>query len=237
MDITEYYVLAKQIARKKYARLPQAATDSIELQDLEQEAYVGLIQAVQHFDPARGIAFHSYARPRITGAILDSLRRADILPQDKRRDVRELVASKEDVSKQLGREPDTEELSIITGKTTAEIREIERLSSIRIHSEHSLGQAESEDSLTLEERAAVLPRQEADLLGRDVDDCMDGSLTEIERSVIQFRFLGGLKLGAIGDLLGKPLQTIHNVSKRAQEKLKDCLEGKGWDVDEALRVL
>ena len=107
MDITEYYVLAKQIARKKYARLPQAATDSIELQDLEQEAYVGLIQAVQHFDPARGIAFHSYARPRITGAILDSLRRADILPQDKRRDVRELATSKEDVSKQLGREPDT----------------------------------------------------------------------------------------------------------------------------------
>ena len=107
MDITEYYVLAKQIARKEYARLPQAASDSIELQDLEQEAYVGLIQAVQHFDPTRGIAFHSYARPRITGAILDSLRRADILPQDKRRDVRELVASKEDVSKQLGREPDT----------------------------------------------------------------------------------------------------------------------------------
>ena len=237
MDITEYYVLAKQIARKEYARLPQTASESIELQDLEQEAYIGLIQAFQHFDPTRGIAFHSYAQPRITGAILDSLRRADLLPQDKRRDVREWTASKEDLSKQLGREPDTEELCVITGKTTAEIREIEMLSSIRIHSEHSLGQVESEDSPTLEEMATVLPQQEADLLGREVDDCMDENLSDIERSVIHYRFLGGVKLATLGEMLGKPLQTIHNISRRAQKKLKDCLEGKGWDVDEALTVL
>jgi RNA polymerase sigma factor for flagellar operon FliA len=237
MAVTEYYVLARQIARREYARLPRAASVGIELQDLEQEAYIGLIQAAQRFDPARGIAFRSYAQPRITGAVLDSLRREDILPEDRRREVRELAAVEEDLRKQLGQEPGVDELSAVTGKTPAEIREI-KARSVRIVPESSLAPGEGEESLSLEEMAAVRPGQGADLLGRDVDDCVDEVLPEVERRVICYRFLGEeLTLATIGEMLGRPLPTVFNISQRAQQKLKDCLEGKGWGVDDALGVL
>ena len=57
----------------------------VDLDDLVSAGSMGLINAVTSFDPSRGLAFSTYAAPRIRGAILDDLRRSDHVPRSIRR--------------------------------------------------------------------------------------------------------------------------------------------------------
>lgn len=74
-DIEPWLPLADTIARRVLARVPP----SVEIDDLRSEARLALLQAVKRFDPARGVPFGAYARRRISGAVLDFLRRIDPL--------------------------------------------------------------------------------------------------------------------------------------------------------------
>jgi len=79
--IERYLPLCRRIARATKV-LPTAARGS---DDLEAAGVVGLIQAVDRFDPSRGIPFEGYAVLRVRGAILDEVRRLDELTRDARR--------------------------------------------------------------------------------------------------------------------------------------------------------
>ena len=79
--IERYLPLCRRIARATKV-LPTAARGS---DDLEAAGVVGLIQAVDRFDPSRGIPFEGYAALRVRGAILDEVRRLDELTRDARR--------------------------------------------------------------------------------------------------------------------------------------------------------
>lgn len=83
--IERYLPLCRRIARATRV-LPTPARG---LEDLEAAAVVGLIQAVDRFDPSRGIPFEGYAALRVRGAILDEVRRLDDLTRDARRLARE----------------------------------------------------------------------------------------------------------------------------------------------------
>lgn len=70
---------------------------------------LGLMSALKTFDVQRGLAFSTYAVPRIRGAILDELRRQDHVPRSIRRKMREIAQSRETLMRALGRAPrDTE---------------------------------------------------------------------------------------------------------------------------------
>jgi RNA polymerase sigma factor for flagellar operon FliA len=77
--------LVKDIAKRFHGRVPPCIT----LDDLVSAGMVGLIQAVDRFDRARGLKFRSYAQHRIHGAMLDFLREEDPLSRTERRRVRE----------------------------------------------------------------------------------------------------------------------------------------------------
>ena len=66
-----------------------------EFDDLVSAGTIGLMNAVDNFDPGRGLAFSTFAAPRIRGAILDDLRRRDHVPRSIRRKQRELNRAKE----------------------------------------------------------------------------------------------------------------------------------------------
>ncbi len=66
---------------------------------------LGLISALESFDPTRGLAFSTYAVPRIRGAILDELRRQDHVPRSIRRKTREVAQAREALMRTLGRAP------------------------------------------------------------------------------------------------------------------------------------
>lgn len=114
---TVYY-----IARRIHERLPQ----QVPLDDLVNAGVIGLIEAVRSFNPGKSVPFKSFAKFRIRGAILDSLRELDWgsrLLRHKGRQVEEAISK---LSKQLGRQPEGEEIAAELNITIDELYEITR---------------------------------------------------------------------------------------------------------------
>jgi RNA polymerase sigma factor FliA len=78
--ILHYSPLVKFVSGRVLSRLP----DSLDSADLVSYGILGLIDAIEKFDPGRGFKFETYAVPRIRGAILDELRSIDWVPRSVR---------------------------------------------------------------------------------------------------------------------------------------------------------
>src|SRR3954462_2369192 len=100
----------EQLARRVAATMPH----SIDIGDLVQDGVIGLIDAAQRFDEARGIKFETFAERRIRGAMIDALRR-DAWPRGVRRQRRELEAAREVLRRELGHEPSIADLAAKVG--------------------------------------------------------------------------------------------------------------------------
>jgi RNA polymerase sigma factor for flagellar operon FliA len=92
--------LARNLALRLAGRVPA----SVDLDDLIAAGVLGLIDAVDRFDPSRAIPFEAYARTRIQGAILDAMRAEDHLSRRERRKSREADHAEERLRMKLGRE-------------------------------------------------------------------------------------------------------------------------------------
>src|SRR5215204_7313508 len=97
------YHVAQQLAR--------ARANDVELDDLVSAGTLGLIDAFENFDTSRGLAFSTFAAPRIRGAMLDELRRIDRVPRSVRRKTRQLDGATTALASSLGREPEHSELA------------------------------------------------------------------------------------------------------------------------------
>ena len=97
----------KYIARRIHERLPQ----HVPFDDLLHAGIVGLMDALHKFDPTKNVRFPSYAKFRIRGAILDSLRDMDWSPRDLRRKARRLETVMQKLQTELGRSASEPELA------------------------------------------------------------------------------------------------------------------------------
>jgi RNA polymerase sigma factor FliA len=105
--ILEHLPQVRLIARRIYERLPE----NVSLDDLISTGVVGLIAAVDHFDPAQGVQLKTYAEHKIRGAILDGLREMDWAPKNKRRRAKQIEAAIASVEQRLGRTPAEDEIA------------------------------------------------------------------------------------------------------------------------------
>jgi RNA polymerase sigma factor FliA len=99
--------LVRYVARDLWKQI----NGKLELQDLVSAGTMGLIDAVEGFDPGRGLAFSTFATPRIRGAMLDHIRRWDHVPRSVRRKQRALQEGRETLGARMGREPTRAELA------------------------------------------------------------------------------------------------------------------------------
>ena len=97
------YFVARQISH--------GVAKYVEFDELVSAGSLGLINALHSFDPARGLAFSTFAAPRIRGAVLDELRRQDSVPRSIRRKTRELNAAAEALGRKNGQRPTEKELA------------------------------------------------------------------------------------------------------------------------------
>jgi RNA polymerase sigma factor for flagellar operon FliA len=104
------------IARRIHDRLP----DYISLDDLISTGVLGLMAAIDNFDPALGVQLNTYAERRIRGAIIDSLRDMDWAPRETRKRSKLIEAAIHRAKQRLGREPGEEEIAAELGITEAE---------------------------------------------------------------------------------------------------------------------
>ncbi len=106
--LVEYYrPHAARVARRVKSRLPR----TVEIADLQAAGDVGLIQAIQNFDPERGVPFEAFCEHRVRGAILDELRRLDWLPRPMRNRLNQKKEVMEDLRGRLGRNPSDSEIA------------------------------------------------------------------------------------------------------------------------------
>src|SRR5579872_2492585 len=105
--ILEHLPQVRLIARRIQERLPE----NISLEDLISTGVVGLISAIDNFDPSHNVKLKTYAEYKIRGAILDSLRGLDWAPRQKRRKAKQIEAAISSAEQQLQRLPTEDEIA------------------------------------------------------------------------------------------------------------------------------
>src|SRR5580698_1890964 len=105
--VLEHLPQVRIIASRIHDRLP----DHISLEDLISTGVVGLLAAIDNFDPSLNVQLKTYAEHRIHGAIMDSLRGMDWAPRDIRKRSRLIEAAIHRVKQRLGREPGEDEIA------------------------------------------------------------------------------------------------------------------------------
>ena len=117
--ILEHLPQVRLIARKIHERLPE----NVSLDDLISTGTLGLIAAIDRYDPTLNVKLKTYAEYKIRGAILDSLRGLDWAPRQRRRRVKQIEQAVVALEQQLQREPTEEEIARELGLNLDEYRQ------------------------------------------------------------------------------------------------------------------
>lgn len=115
--VHKYLHLVKYVAGRISVNLPP----NVEINDLINDGILGLIDAIEKYDDARGVKFETYAITRINGAILDALRSLDWVPRAVRQRARELDRVYQELELELGRAATDEEVAARMGISLKEL--------------------------------------------------------------------------------------------------------------------
>ncbi|MFK7822628.1 MAG: FliA/WhiG family RNA polymerase sigma factor [Oligoflexales bacterium] len=114
--VNDYAPLVSFIARRIAARLPA----SVDINDLISTGFIGLLEAIDKYDPTMENKFKTYGEWRIRGAILDELRNLDLVPRSVRDKIKLKQKKEKELEQKLGRKPSIAELSEAMGIDTSE---------------------------------------------------------------------------------------------------------------------
>lgn len=103
--------LVRRIAMQVASRLPR----NVQLDDLIQEGMMGLLDAINRYEPKPSASFETYAKARIRGSIYDSLREDDVIPRHVRDKITQLERASEELRQSLGRPPEDNEIAAHVG--------------------------------------------------------------------------------------------------------------------------
>lgn len=144
--IERHRPLVERIARQTLVRLPPSVT----WDELVSAGYLGLIEAVDRFDPERNVDFSAFARNRIRGAMLDALREMDVLPRSVRERVNAIHRATVKLERETGESPDDHAIAKELGIDVERVRDARRfqLSSQTISVDDSSQNANSDNEST-----------------------------------------------------------------------------------------
>ena len=215
------------IARKIHERLP----DSVCIEDLISAGVLGLIQAIDHFDPAQNVKLKTYAEFRIRGAILDSLRESDWAPRLKRRQAREFENAIARAEQRLARVPEEAEIAEELHLTVADYRQkLLEMAALNI-GELEFVRDDSDASLVLKYTASTDEDSPAVRLERaELEHLIATSIDRIpkgEKTVLSLYFYEELTLREIAEIMGIHLSRVSQIKSQAILRLRTSL-AKNW---------
>ena len=230
--IIRYAPWARFIALRMAAKLPA----HIQAEDLISAGIIGLIDALDKFNPAREVQFKTYAQIRIQGAIKDELRSLDWASRSTRQKVKRLEQAYASLERQLGRPPSSEEVANSMGIKMAAFEEmLDDVRGTSLVSLEELGQGPaSEDKSALLE--ALLTRQDQDPLEmlnlQDLKKALTLAIAELpekERLVLSLYYFEELTMKEVGrvlDLTESRISQLHTQAVlRLRGKLKEYFAG------------
>ena len=195
------------------------------LEDLVQVGSVGLIKAVDRFDPSRGHEFVTYAAPVILGEIKRYLRDATALVRAPRR-AQELrgavMEAREELHQKLGRAPTISEIAERVGASAEEV--VETIEVVRSRSGHQLDALVDASAGSLQELVAVEEEGYGSVESRiDLSGAI-ADLSEIERAAVALRFTEGKTQVEIAELLGVSQMQVSRLLRRSLAKMRLVLD-------------
>lgn len=224
--ILTYAPLIKYIANRLASRLPP----QVALDDLVSCGTVGLIDAINKFDPAKNVQFKTYAEFRIKGAMLDELRALDWVPRSVRRKVSELERAACELEGKLGRPPEDEETAEALGLEMKQYHQLldETKSVTFLDIDYLRQKAPDEIEGDVGEIFAADDKDPFTALNLgETRDLLAGAINELpekEKLTVALYYHEELTMKEIGEVLGYTESRISQMHSKAMYRLRGKLK-------------
>jgi RNA polymerase sigma factor for flagellar operon FliA len=219
--VVAYSPLVKFVAGRTGARLPSHV--------------IGLVEAMERFEPRRQIRFETFAMQRIRGAIIDELRSLDWVPRSVRSRARDIEEANSKLEHELGRAPSDAELAEKLGMTEEDLQEaLLQISNSSILALEELWMTPdaSGDKVslldTIEDESA--PDPQAALDTSEVKDRLSEAIQDLperETLVVALYYFENLTLREIGEVLGVTESRVSQLHSKAVLRLRSRLKTGG----------
>ncbi len=227
--VLEHAPLIRYIVNRIAVRLPS----HIDLDDLHNTGVIGLMDAIDKYDPDKNCKFKTYAEFRIKGAILDQLRSLDWVPRSVRQKSRRLERAYGEVEQRLGRSASEEEVADSLGLQLDKFHElmnqVRGISLVNLEELRGNGGdgdragtfADVVEDVHSENPFATLKLSETkNLIGDTI-----GALPEKERLVVSLYYYEDLNMKEIGQILGITESRVCQIHTKAVLRLRAKLKG------------
>jgi RNA polymerase sigma factor FliA len=224
--ILEHLPLVKAIAVRVHENLPV----HVDLDDLVHAGVLGLFDAATKYNPDKQVAFSSYAKHRIKGAILDSLRQLDWASRDLRRRHKQVEAATRELSSNLQRNPTEAEIAEKLGVEVARWRQMMiDLRSVGLISASARGP--EHDDLPAPDFPGNPKTQPDNMCAREQMRSQLGvamkALPERYQKVVFLYYTNEMTMKEIGGVLGINESRVSQIHKSALEKMQVVLHSNG----------
>jgi RNA polymerase sigma factor for flagellar operon FliA len=226
--VEQYSPLIRYLADRLAARLP----DHVSKDDLMSSGVIGLIDAVDRFEPERGIMFKTYAEFRVKGAMIDELRNLDWVPRTVRKKASELDRLWRRLEQELGRPPtDEESAAAMNVDVPAYLRLIDEVSSVnmldleafRVEGSQSGREAmDIYEILADENNVDALTSIGQDEVKRVLAEAIE-ALPDKERLVVTLYYHEELTMKEIGQVMGYTESRISQLHTKSVVRLRGRL--------------
>lgn len=223
--IMDYAPLIKFVAQRIASRLPP----NIEIDDLISSGVIGLMDAIEKYDPSRDNKFKTYAEFRIRGAILDELRSQDWVPRSVRDKSKKIDRAYSELEQRYGRSVTDEELSNAMGLEINDFYDmLSKVKSTSLVSIDDVGAAGSDRKSLLEcienvnsknPFVQLKSKSVRDLLVKTIED-----LPDKQRLVLSLYYYEDLNLKEIGRVLDVTESRVSQLHTQAVSRLKSKLK-------------
>ena len=231
--VMEHLPLVKAIAIRLYESLPVHA----DLDDLIHAGMLGLIDGAEKFDERKHILFKSYAKHRIKGAMLDSLRQLDWASRDLRRRHKQLEAITHELAAVQAEAPNDEAIAGKMGvdvdrwrQIAIELRMVGLLSS-------SSRPADDENQTNPEFAASEDTQPDTMYIRHELSTVLGAAmraLPERYQKIVSLYYSNEMTMREIGEMLGINESRVSQIHKTALEKMATVLQSAGIHSSEAL---
>jgi RNA polymerase sigma factor FliA len=215
-----YRDLVRYAAERLHSKLP----DKVEVDDLISAGIFGLMDAIDAYDPARGVKFETYCAARIKGSILDELRSMDWVPRLVRARAHQLAKATHSLEMHLGRRPAEEELA---GELNMDMEEFSRLqrdanAASLVSLNTKCGENESEKDVceidVVKDQRSEDPLLEAQK--RDLRSLLTKGLTRAERLIVVLYYYEEMTMKEIGATLDLSESRVSQMHSSIVARLK-----------------
>jgi RNA polymerase sigma factor FliA len=236
--IVDTLPLIKHIAHKVAMRLPS----SVEMRDLVNAGVLGLLDAIDKFEPERGVKFKTYAEVRVRGAILDSLRDLDWAPRSLRKKSKDLEKAYAELGQKLGRPATDEEVCAALGENLENFHAlVDQLHGLTVGSFEGVPDSDDRGEGQINyypDDGSNDPylRFETNELTKLLAEAID-SLPERERMVLSLYYYEEFTMKEIGMLMGVNESRVSQIHTKATMRLRGKLSKSAPNLDAALEFM